>query len=175
MGRVGTRFVIFHKSVRVVSVREKGEMSQATSLADKKRPPHHGSSKWPFRLSKVDLITNQPLQSLSLFIWVCVDVYSWLVVAFGLEEMIFSTWKNNQHNTTVDGRQLMPVSTIKGSSNQQPNSIIVSIGIYLVCLRDMSSKEPFSGWLMRRCRSVVIQQEKKRYVKKSQNKDQKRL
>jgi len=90
------------------------------------------------------------------------------------ENVLFNI-KNNQHNTTVDGQQLMPVSTKKGSSNQQSNSIIVSIGIYLVCLRDMSLKEPFSGWLMRRCRSVVIQQEKKRYVKKSQNKDQKRL
>ena len=137
-----------------------GLLSQnVTALLFDNRPPHHDRHKIAISATKSQT-THQSTFTVAfcVYLGLCWCVFLVGCSMWSRENVLFNI-KNNQHNTTVDGQQLMPVSTKKGSSNQQSNSIIVSIGIQLVCILVMSSKEPFSGWLMRRCQTFWTTQQ----------------
>ena len=92
-------------------------------------PPHHDHHKTAISTTK-SRATYQSTFTVAFFVYLglcwCVFLVGCSVWSCG--NNLFKM-KNNHHQTTVDGRQLMPFSTIKRPSNQQSNVIIISIGI----------------------------------------------
>ena len=125
-----------------------------------------------FRQQNVVQTNNQPLYSCWAYFLAPDEAKKRLIVPCHPAEFDLITRKTINNNTMVQSRHHTPISTTKTLITRQSNVIIVSITFLLIYLCVFDSKDLVSGLLLRSCRPVVIQHNKKRPAKKgAENRD----